>query len=452
MFAALVLLSFVAQPIVPSPLRAEFEKERLSQLVRAVGREATTREGVPGVAIAVLRGDEILAEGYFGSADAGGAVEESTRFEVGSLTRQFTAAAVLNLAAKGEFALDDELAKHLTEFPTTQGSPTIRQILAFRSGIPGWTAVLAKHPDAETREYGEVGFLKCFTDVPFAFAPGTGESTDTLGYVLLAILVERVTREPFPDWIQRNVVDPAGFESTAFCPVGDRPAGYAEDCKAVDGERSLDIALPGAPKNATRSLCANARDVARWQRALHSGVVLDEAALRLFLAPSGSAKGPDEQGCAVRTTKLEDVRRHAHSGGAKGFRVATAYYPAAEISVAVLANCATAEVERIEDEIARVALGLPLPEGEFPLLPIEEQRLPGSYLLATTQIRVFTKDGHLWLEEPGQSATHLRSRRRGEFAIENERDARVVFDLEGDKAAWFTLTRSGSTSRAIRME
>lgn len=451
MFAALVALSLVSQSFASSPRQAEFEKERLTQVVRAVGREATTREGVPGVSIAVLRGGEILAEGYFGSAHVGGTVDATTRFEIGSLTRQFTAAAVLELCTTKKLALDDELAQHLPSFPKSQGSPTIRQILAFRSGIPGWTAVLAKHPEAETRELGEVGFLNCFANVPFAFAPGTDESTDTLGYVLLAILVEKVGGTPFPEWVQRNVVGAAGLESTAFCPIGERPVGYAADCKAPDGARELDIALPGAPTNATRSLCSTALDVARWQRALYSGAVLDEAALRLFLSPSGSAKGPDEQGCAVRTTKLEGFLRHAHSGGAKGFRVATAYYPTAEIVVAVLANCATAEVDRIEDVIARVALGLPLQKGEFPLLPAEELRLPGAYQLATTQIRVFTKDGHLWLEEPGQTAVHLISRGRGEFAIEGERDARIVFDLEGEKAAWFTLIRGGSTSRAIRM-
>ncbi|MBL8862567.1 MAG: beta-lactamase family protein [Planctomycetes bacterium] len=455
MFITLIALTSLPAAWATAPLstsRAEdLEHERLIQVIRAAGREATAREGVPGVAIVVRKAGKSLANEAFGSTGSG-PVDTETRFEIGSLARQFTAAAVLQLAATGKLGLDDPLVKHLPAFPTAQGSPSIRELLASRSGVPGWPALLAKHPEAASREFDEAGFLALFADVPFAFAPGAGHSLDTLGYPLLALTVEKVAGTAYPEWISTMVIEPAGLESTGLCPPTERPAGYAADCREISGQRDVEVSLPGAPRSATRRFCATAADVARWQEALFGGLLLDEASQKLLLAPSGSGKGPDEHGAAVHTVKLDGLVRHAHSGGTSGFRVVAAWYPSAELSIAVLANCATAEVDRIEEEVARVALGLPPSRGEFPLSPAEVERLPGTYQLATTRLRVFTQDGHLWFEEPGRSAIHLRSRGRGEFALEGERDTRLVFDLEGERAAWFTLIRSGAMSRAIRVD
>jgi len=456
MFSVLASLSLVAPSIVcvPEARTQELDRERVAQIVRVVGREAVSQEGVPGIAIAVAREGEIVAQGAFGATgvELEQTLDDHTRFALGSLTRQFTAGAVLQLVAKKKIGLDDPLTKHLPGFPTEQGVPTIRQLLASRSGVPGWERIVAKHPEVAERELDEAGFLALFKDIPFEFAPGSGFSLDTAGYALLSLAVQKVVDRPFSEWIAGEVIETAGLAETTFCPAGDRPIGFASDCKHITDVRELEVPMPGAPRASTQSLCATAADVARWQEALFNGTVLDTASLRLFLAPSGSAKEPDEYGCAIGTSRLETFVRHAHSGGVGGFRVIAAYYPASRIAVVVLTNCATAEVDRIEREIARVAHGLPATDREAPLRPEEEKRLTGAYQLATTRVQILARDGHLWFEEPGQEAIHLRSRGRGDFVVEGQHDTRVVFDLEGEKAAWFTLIRSGTTSRAVRMD
>ncbi len=450
-FTVLPLLMPQAQPI-PAPTREDLDRERLAQIVRVIGREAVEHEGVPGLSIAVSRAGEVVAQAAYGYSDParGLVVTPSTRFAIGSMTRQFTAAAALQLVEAGRIGLDDPLTQHLTGFPTTQGAPTIRQLLASRSGVPGWEAIVAKHPDAATKELDEAAFLALFEDVPFAFPPGTDFALDTVGYVLLSLVVQKASGTPFPDWITSTVVQPANLEDTAFCPAAQRPVGFAADCKSITEVREMEVPLPGAPRGSTQSLCATAADVARWQEALFGGEVLGAAPMRWFLDPLGTRDG--SYGCAVHRSQLEGIERNAHTGGVGGFRVCAAYYPASRVSVVVLANCSTAEVDRIESEIARVAHGLAPANSEFPLKPEEERRLPGSYQLATTQVRVFLRDGHLWYEEPGREAAHLRSRGRGDFSLEGDAGTRVVFDLEGEKAQWFTLVRGGTMSRAIRME
>ncbi len=454
MFFTLSTLALALPHVAPAPVAQDLDRERVAQIVRIVGREAVSLEGVPAVSIAVALEGKIIAQAAFGSmgSEPGGSADTETRFAIGSLTRQFTAAAVLQLVAAEKMGLDDPLTKILPTFASPRGIPTIRQLLAGRSGVPGWEQIVAQHPEAAVRELDEKAFLALFADTTPAFAPGADFSLDTVGYALLSLAVQKVVERPFPEWIQREVVQRAGLAETTFCPAADRPIGFASDCKDITDVRELEIPMPAAPGTSTQSLCATAADVARWQEALFGHVVIEEPSLRVMLAPSGSTKAPDEYGCAIGTSQLESIVRHSHSGGVGGFRVVAAYYPVTRISVAVLANCSTAEVERMETEIARAAHGLPSLDREVALTSAEEKRYSGAYQLATTRVRIFAKDGHLWFEVPGEEAVHLRSRGRGDFIIDDKSDMRVVFDLEGEPAAWFTLTRSGTTSRAIRMD
>jgi CubicO group peptidase (beta-lactamase class C family) len=453
---ALVLPLILPLALFQSPASApqdDPDVERLGQLARALGREAVEKEGVPGIAIAVAREGEIVASAHLGWADPerGVVVEASTRFPIGSLTRQFTAATVLRLSESKRLELDDPLTKHLPAFPAEGGVPTLRQLLANRSGLPGWRTLLTAHPEAAHTTLSEEQFVQMLGGAKRAFAPGSGHSNDTLGYALLALVVQKVEGKPFEEALRAGVIEPAGLEETDFCPASRRQVGFAADCKSVDEIYECELAPAIAPGGAARGLCATAADVLRWQAAVHGRMALSDKGLALFLAPSGSAKGPDEHGCAVQTDKLEGQLRHALSGASGGFRVRAAYYPGEKLGVVVLANCATAEVERIEEELARVAHGLAPRSNEFPLTREEEERLPGVYQLATARIRVFLREGHLWIEEPGEEAQHLRSRGRGEFAV-GKTEARVVFDLEGERAAWFQLVRGGTRSRAVRVE
>jgi D-alanyl-D-alanine carboxypeptidase len=439
----------------PDPTFPPIDKEKIAARVEAIGRAAVEKDGVPGLSMAVAHDGEILIAGGWGhlAGSKDDAVRADTRYPIGSLTREMTAVAVLQLAEAGKLDLDDAITKHLPEFPAGKRTVTLRQMLSNTSGIPGLPEIERRHPGGLTGAADEAAVMKVFADAPFDFEPGQDFALESANYMLLSMIVAKASGVSFADYVTKNVVQRAGLEHTGFCPAAERAAGFARDCKTPASVSALDLQLAGVRDDATECLCSTVTDLVKWQKALVDRAVFSERSSRLIMSPTNLPDGNTTQyGYALRMSKLGDFKHYAHSGGGNGFRVCLVYYSLPKITIAIVAGCASAPVDRIERDIAAFVLDMPVPR----IVPVElpagfADTCAGEYRIASTRWHVEKADKVVWLVHPDGGRDRLAYTGDATFALENDPEAQVKFDVADGKCVGFTLTRGGFSTVARRM-
>ena len=312
----------------------------------------------PGVQISVMKQGELVYSNGFGLANLETAtpVTPASIFRTGSVTKQFTAAAILRLAEEGRLSVDDKLQRFLPDFPRA-AEIGLRQLLSHMSGLAA-NPNLAM-PQATRLDYDRAAYLaRARAAEPlFLFEPGTGWSYSNIGYNLLGIVIETASGLPYPEYMRSRLFAPAGLARTAVDNpdeiVPGRAAGYGPQPGAPTGYRNaryLSMTLPGAA-GAIRS---TTEDLCRWHAALLGGRVLRPASLASMLAPVRLANGelptrpasraPDaprqtvEYGFGIRSGTEEGRRYAVHTGGINGFLSELKSYPAEGVTVACMIN------------------------------------------------------------------------------------------------------------------
>jgi CubicO group peptidase (beta-lactamase class C family) len=317
----------------------------------AVASGALREIHAAGFSIAVFRqGQLVLAKGY-GYADLADRVPASanTIYRLASVTKQFTAAAILHLAEEGELSLDDQISDYLPDYPSPGRRITIRELLSHTSGLSDVAVI----PILE--EGGGVGYTRdriigLVGSQPLDFEPGTGHSYSNVGYILAGMLIEEITGTTFADYVTKEVLEPAGLDQTSFCPdeqpSADRWAhGY--DLQYGNWPRALRLGRPPAfvdpaPINmevvsSAGGLCSTVTDLARWPGLLRS--YLAPASYREMSRPTVLADGTRvPYGLGVPLRQFEPHPAVSHGGVVTGFVSLVADFPEDDVTVAILVN------------------------------------------------------------------------------------------------------------------
>ena len=296
----------------------------------------------PGAAVLVVQdGKTLLRKGYgMAELELGVPIAPDMVFRVGSVTKEFTAACVLQLAEAGRLSLDDPVEKYLPDFPSGGRSVTIEQLLTHTSGIrsytdmPGWFGASMR----EDRSPREVEAL--FDGEPFDFEPGTGWHYDNSGYVLLGEILEKVTGKSYADLVTETIFRPLGMNDTHYgsdAPiVPKRVAGYLKSPIGVVNAPFLSMTQPYA----AGALVSTVDDLARWHAALDAGKILSSESRRRMWTPKHLPDGMDTRyGLGWIVWSLDGHPVVEHGGGINGFQTANLRLPDEHIYVAVLSNC-----------------------------------------------------------------------------------------------------------------
>jgi CubicO group peptidase (beta-lactamase class C family) len=259
---------------------------------------------------------------------------------------------------------------------------------------------------------------------------------------------------PYTRYVTEHILEPVGLMETEFCPRADAPVGFARDCKGTATPDDFELPTQEADSRRTQSLCSSAQDLVKWQQALLSRAVFSERGSHRIMAPYVLTDGNSTNfGTAIQMSKLHDFKNYAYTGLGSGFRTRLSYWSLPKVTIVVLANCDSAEVERIERDIARFILSVPLPPTEeMKLTPEEAALCVGLYQIATTQYRIEWRDGQLWYAPPSQPATRLCHRGELVFAFESDREVTVTFHRTEGKCDGYTIYRGGFENKARRME
>jgi CubicO group peptidase (beta-lactamase class C family) len=263
-----------------------------------------------------------------------------TRFNIGSIGKSFTAAAILQLAEQGKLSLTDTIGGHLPSYPRPAADTiTIHHLLTHRSGLPAsfinerfWAL---KDSLRLNRDY-----LHLFIDQPLAFAPGTMTLYSNPGYVVLGAIIESVSGEEYSEYIRRHIYQPAGMNQTDSATRDGRKiaVGYTLLNAPPSAGRQRVEPLHGA--QASGGGQSTVRDLIQFAQALQSGRLISAASFELMITGKESMEpgGPPVVAYGFLERRVNGVRIIENSGGAPGINAALSFHPDSKNAVAVLAN------------------------------------------------------------------------------------------------------------------
>ena len=363
----------------------------------------------PGVAVIVVDDGKVVYSGGRGLAniEAKQAITPSTVFRLGSITKQFTAAVVLQLVQEGKLSLSDPLSKFLPDYPKPGADATIAQLLNHTSGIksytgiPGWMMVEAN----TARPYTTDEMIALFKDQPADFAVGSDHKYNNSGYVLLGAVIEKVTGKPWHAAVDERIVKPLGLKTIRYgeleATTPNMAVGYSQKDGKFSPARKIHMSVP----HAAGALIGSVEDLAKWAEALHKGKVVSSATYAQMIAPTKLPNGKTENyGYGLAQRELRDLPSIGHGGGIFGFDTSSVYVPSEDVFIAVFANSDDPVVEPdiVALKLGAMAVGKPFPDFEkASVAPSEIEPLLGLYQFEGGTRRFFAKDGRLFTRRSG---------------------------------------------------
>ena len=315
-------------------------------------RAEMDRQKVPGVAVAIVRGGEVVkAQGYgLANVEHQVAVRPETIFQSGSVGKQFTSTAVMLLVEEGKLALSDPLTKFFPEAPAPWRGITVRHLLTHTSGLPDYGPETVDY----RKDYTEEELARLAFGLKLEFAPGSRWNYSNTGYVLLGIIVGKASGRFYGDLLAERVFAPLGMKTARVISEADIVPNRAAGYRLVDGQlKNQEWVAPKLNTTADGSLYLSVLDLVAWDRGLRAGAVLKPASWEAVLTPVRLNSGrpyPYGFGWAVEETAGQAV--HRHDGAWQGFKSGIARFLGSDLTVVVLANLAEADPTRFVDGIA----------------------------------------------------------------------------------------------------
>lgn len=312
----------------------------------------------PGLSVAVVQDGRILLMEGMGSADIENDVPATTKtvYRIGSLTKQFTAAAIMKLASENKLKLDDVISNYLSETPKQWGEVTVRNLLNHTSGIPSYTSM-----EAFAKQYrldlSHEQLLEMIRHEKVDFKPNEKWAYSNSGYYLLGLVIENVTRKTYEQYLTEVFFEPLGMESSFYCDhkkiIKHRSAGYEK----MEGKWiNADILSMNSPF-AAGALCSTAEDLAKWSMALAGGKVIPLESYRQMITPEKLIDGtPLPYGFGLGVGELLGYKQIGHGGGINGFITRNSYYPERKLHIVVLTNSGSGEASKLTAELAKAVL------------------------------------------------------------------------------------------------
>ena len=422
---------------------------RMDQIVQSF---VTNHEFMGSVLVA--RDTQVLfSKGYgFANLEWEAANAPNTKFRLGSITKQFTAASILLLEERGKLSISDPVKKYLSDAPAAWDKITIFHLLTHTSGIPSFTG-FPDYPKLEPFATTTAELVARFRDKPLEFEPGAKWNYSNSGYLLLTHLLEKISGEAYEKFVQENIFNPLGMKDTGYdsnsAVILHRASGYVHINDRFENASFIHMSVP----RGAGGLYSTTEDLLKWEQGLFGGKLLKAASLEEMITPF---KDDYAFGLGVRMVgghKLID-----HGGGIEGFNTLLAYYPEDKLTLVVLANVNGRAPEEIATKLAAVCHGETVTlTSERKQIAVDSKLLEsyvGKYQIANGPAIVITLDKSQLFEKLGmQQAFPIFPESQTRFFLKVV-DAEIEFskDAGAEKASQLTLHQSGREIVAKRVE
>jgi D-alanyl-D-alanine carboxypeptidase len=372
-----------------------------------------------------------------------------TKFRIGSVTKQFTAAAILQLAEQGKLKLDDPISEYYADAPLSWKKITIRHLLTHTSGIPSYTALPEFFTKLSRADRTPQEIIKLTQDLPLEFEPGTAFTYDNTGYILLGYVIEKVTGHSYSQYLKDNIFDPLGMNSTGYDSAGAiiprRASGYALHDDRWDNAAYFAMSLPFA----AGALYSTVDDLLRWEEALSGGKVISAGSLQAMFTDYGHTYG-----FGWMISNRFGRRLRMHTGGINGFRSTVDIYPDEDLTIIILSNIENAPVPKIGSELAALQFGVS--EGLHVQVPIDPAVLDqylGDYQLGPKFVLHVTRDGdRLFVQGTKQPKLEVFAESDRLFFYKIG-DAKITFEIDpAGRASGLALHQIGTDHLGRRID
>jgi CubicO group peptidase (beta-lactamase class C family)/uncharacterized protein YneR len=440
LLAALTLQSAGAAPVPDRKLAEEIDKV-MNEIYKP---------GEPGAAVIVRRdGRTLFRKGYgLANLELGVKVEPDMIFRLGSITKQFTAVAILMLAQQGKLSLQDAIGKYLSPFPTGDKKVTIEHLLTHTSGIKSYTNMEEWLP-LWRKDMTPLEIIDMSRDKPFEFMPGERWNYNNTGYVMLGAIIEKVSGRTYEEFIQANIFTPLAMNHSHYDHtervISRRVPGYQKGNDGFINAPYLSMTQPYA----AGSLLSSVDDLATWNDAVFSGKLvgkewLDKAFTAYRLA-NGESTG---YGYGWFISDLNGHRCIEHGGGINGFTSYGISLPDDRVYVTILTNGAIAgrNPEPRAVRIAELVLGLPqLERKPIALSKDKLESLVGVYENQDGETRFITREGsRLFSQRAGGSKNEILASAPDEFFFADSPTViRFTKDPSGEIEGLYVRARIG---------
>lgn len=372
-------------------------------------------------------GKPILVKGYgLANAELGVPNKPETKFRLGSITKQFTAAAVLKLEDQGKLAVTDPLSKFLDELPEPWRPITIHQLLSHTSGIPNVTELPGYRASMRQRS-SPMESAKRVADKPLDFDPGAKFKYSNTGYILLGAVIEKASGMTYAEYLKKNILDPAGMADTGYDDpaliLANRASGYR--AAGAGNAEFIDMSIP----HAAGALYSTVLDLSKWHVALKGETLLSKASKEKMYTP---VLNDYAYGWSVKT---EPKKLYDHGGGINGFATMIGRFPDDDVVVVVLSNYEGGAAQDIARKLGGRVFGVPIvaPEDrkEQPADTAHFANYLGEYELSPLLRNVITTEGgKLYSKLGGQPRVELYQEAKDKFFLKVV-DAQVQFTRDG---------------------
>ena len=405
----------------------------------------------PGATVIVVKNGKTVFRKAYGAADVAAKtpLTPGTVLRLGSITKQFTAVAILMLAEEGKLALNDPITRFFPDYPTQGKVITIEHLLTHTSGIVSYTGK-SGYVAAMAKDLTVAQMIDGFKNDPLEFEPGTQFRYNNSGYFLLGAIVERVSGTSYASFLEQRIFTPLGMKDTAYEGVersnAPRATGYSAQDKGFAPAQPLSMSQPYA----AGALVSTVDDLAKWDAAIAAGKLLKPASWKQAFTPYKlSPEKSTGYGYGWGVGTLQGTPVVDHGGGINGFRTHALRLPQQKVFVAVLSNAdsGNANPEVLAKKAAALAIGKPIMEPkEIKLDAGALDAFTGVYETDDKDKRTFTsRDGKLMMARGDRSPSALTPYSKNGFFVpgtlarfEFERDAQgkvthVTVDNEGNR-------------------
>lgn len=447
----MLLLCLIQTAFIPFDCRSQQSEFAFDEIMN----DEFEPDGPGGVVLIAKEGKTVYRKS-FGNAnlELGVAMRPDHIFRIGSITKQFTAAAILKLAEEGKLSLQDDITKFIKDYPTHGHTLTIEHLLTHTSGIKNYTGLDKWTPEILRKDFTPKELVDFFKDEPMDFAPGEDFRYSNSGYILLGYIIELISGKSYGDCVNEFFFKPLGMNDSyydnASMIVSNRAPGYQHRNGRYENADFVSMTLPYS----AGSLLSTADDLSKWYEAVVNNKVVSERSIETAHSSYKLANGRSTgYGYGWEIGNIQGSKTIGHVGRINGFVTHTLYIPLERIFVAVFSNCdCNDKLDVATSKMAATALGKPYQlDKRIKLSPKQMEAYPSVYKSDYEGEKIVAyEDGRLLFFNKGGSKFQLFPFEKDKFVIGNGLAALEFQRNAAGKITSFNLKGTGIPTVWIR--
>lgn len=313
----------------------------------------------PGATVLIAKKGNIIYRKAFGNSnlELGISMIPKNVFQIGSMTKQFTAVSILILMEQGKLSLDDEITKFIPDYPTHNKKIMIHHLLTHTSGIKSYTSMRAIRNIAR-KDLTPTELIDFFKNEPMDFNPGAKYKYNNSGYILLGYIIEKVSNQSYSEFVQKYIFDKANMSESLYGShsklIKNRAYGYQQNDDGYKNTTYISLSIPFA----AGSIMSNIDDLLKWQQAINNNVLVKQKTIQKAFTNYTLNNGEFiNYGYGWNIAKIDKTPVLQHGGSIFGFKSMGVYIPSEKVYVIILTNCDCNSPTAITKEIAALVIG-----------------------------------------------------------------------------------------------